>query len=575
MQIRLKIISLGFLFSILGILGRLYHWQVVKSSELAAQAKAQHTKKESIDALRGNIFAADESILSSTSVSWLVYAALPELKDDPKTIANQLAMIWVPSESDEEGYDYQRALFDEAVRLEGLLSKEDVSWIALKDRVSDEIKSNIAALGVGGIGFEPQQSRLYPEASSAAHLLGFVGKDEEGGSTGYFGLEGFYDLTLAGKPGFRQRESSALGIPLLSGLWRSSEAIAGVDLVTHIDKTVQFMVEQSLQSAIESYGAKSGVIIVMRPSDGAILGLASYPSFDPSIYWEYGDQFFKNPAISDSFEPGSIFKPLVMAAGIDAGEVEPDTKCDICHEPLKVGKYTIGTWNDEYQKDATMTEVIVHSDNVGMSFVGLKLGKNKMYQYLSDYGLGQKTGIDLQGEASPSLREKNGWGDIDVATASFGQGIAVTPIQMITAMSAIAGDGKVVYPQVVDKLKINGWEQDLEPRFGKQVISHKAASQVAQMMVAAAKEGEAKWTAVQGFEIAGKTGTAQIPVSGHYDAEKTIASFIGFAPASDPKFLMLVTLREPESSPWASETAAPLWFAIAKKLFPYLGVQPE
>lgn len=575
MQIRLKIISLGFLISTLGILVRLYYWQVVKSSDLTAQAKAQHTQKESIDARRGNILSSDGSILSSTSVSWLVYASLPELQQKPREIANMLASIWIPRESPEENYDYQKTLLEEAVRLEGLLSKEDISWIALKHRVDDATKVNIAALKIEGIGFEPEQTRLYPEASSAAHLLGFVGKDEEGNNTGYFGLEGFYDLTLSGKPGFRQRESSALGTPILSGVWRSSEAVAGVDLVTHIDKTVQFLVEQNLQSAVEKYGAKSGVVIVMRPHDGAILGLASYPSFDPGEYWEYSDELFKNSAISNSFEPGSIFKPLVMAAGIDAGEVKPDTKCDICHEPLKIGKYAIRTWNDKYQKDATMTDVIVHSDNVGMSFVGLKLGKDTLFDYLSKYGFGSETGIDLQGEATPTLRDKNDWGDIDVATVSFGQGIAVTPIQMITAMTAIARDGKIVYPQVVDKLRVDGWEEDLKPRYGETVLSKEAANQVAQMMVEAAKNGEAKWTAVRGFEIAGKTGTAQIPVAGHYDEDKTIASFIGFAPAPDPEFLMLVTLREPESSPWASETAAPLWFNIAKDLFPYLGVQPQ
>lgn len=575
MQTRIKIVSFGFLISALGILGRLYYWQVIKSAELTAQAKAQHTTKENISARRGHILAADGSILGATSTNWLVYASLPQLKQTPKQIANTLAPLWVDRDSDKEDYDYQRELLSETLRLEGLLSKTDVEWVALKHRVGDEIKSNIEALDISGIGFEPEQTRLYPEASSAAHLLGFVGKDEEGNNTGYFGLEGFYDLILSGKPGFRQRESSALGIPLLSGIWRSSEAVAGVDLLTHIDKTVQFIIEQNLQNAIEAYGAKSGVIIVMRPNDGAILGLASYPGFDPGSYWEYRNELFKNPAISDSFEPGSIFKPLVMAAGLDAGKVEPDTKCDICHEPLKIGKYTIRTWNNEYQKDATMTEVIVHSDNVGMSFVGLRLGKAKLYEYLEKYGFGQKTGIDLQGEASPSLRPKEDWGDIDVATASFGQGIAVTPIQMITAMTAIARGGEIVYPQVVDKLRVDGWEEDLKPRFGQRVISKEAASQAAQMMVAAAKDGEAKWTAVRGFEIAGKTGTAQIPVAGHYDEDKTIASFIGFAPASDPKFIMLVTLREPQSSPWASETAAPLWFKIAKDLFPYLGVQPQ
>jgi cell division protein FtsI/penicillin-binding protein 2 len=222
-----------------------------------------------------------------------------------------------------------------------------------------------------------------------------------------------------------------------------------------------------------------------------------------------------------------------------------------------------------------MTDVIVHSDNVGMVFVGQKLGIDKMYDYLSSFGIGGLSGIDLQGEMSPVLRKKGSWGRIDLATSSFGQGVAVTPIQMVRAVGAIANKGIMMTPQIVDKLIGEGWEEDIKPAAGKRVISAKASREITSMMAEAAQNGEAKWTNISGFRVAGKTGTAQIPIAGHYDSERTIASFIGFAPFEDPKFVMLVTLHEPSSSPWASETAAPLWYSIAKDLFVQFGIQPK
>jgi len=345
-------------------------------------------------------------------------------------------------------------------------------------------------------------------------------------------------------------------------------------LVLHLDKGIQRIVEAKLEKAIEAYGAKSGTVIVMNPKDGAVLAMASYPSYDPKEYFKYGDEYFKNPAISDSFEPGSVFKPIIMAAALDAEAVKPDTKCEICDGPLKIDKYEIETWNREYRPDSTMTDVIIHSDNVGMVFAGQKLGADKLYDYLDRFGIGELTNIDLQGEVNPGLREKKTWNIVDLATASFGQGVAVTPIQMAKAVAVIANKGKAAAPQVVDKIEVDAWEEDIKPEIGERVISEKAARAITEMMVLAVKEGESKWVQARGFRVAGKTGTAQIPVKGHYDEEKTIASFVGFAPAEDAKFVMLVTLREPESSPWASETAAPFWFSIAGELFPYLGIQP-
>lgn len=537
---------------------------------LAQEAQSQYVEGKVISAPRGNIRSNDGSWLAARDQAWLVFASIPDIKDDINKIADSLAPYFITIE---EGDDEYKLLVQEASRIKSQLSKEAV-WVPIKASIDSETKKKIEEMGILGIGFDPIEDRIYPEASSAAHILGFVGKDDEGIDTGYFGLEGYYDLVLSGKPGYSQREADVKGVPILGGTSKEVSAYQGVDLITHIDKAVQISLEDHMEKGMEKYGAVSGTGIIMDPKTGAIIAMASFPRFDPGKYNEFKNEDFVNPAVTFSFEPGSIFKVLVMSAGLDTGEVEIDTKCDICGGPVKVDKYFIKTWNNEYNKDATMLDVIVHSDNTGMVFVAKKLGIDRMYEYLKNFGIGDITGVDLQGEASPNIREKDDWSVVDLATSSFGQGIATTPLQMIRAVSAIANKGIIMTPQVVDKIEGDGFREDIKPIEGKRVISEEAAKDMTAMMVEAAKNGEAKWTYRQGFGVAGKTGTAQIPVEGHYDEDKTVASFIGFAPFNDPKFVMLITLREPQSSPWASETAAPLWYDVAEDLFLYYGIQP-
>ncbi len=573
MKSRLYVLIGVFCLGLIGLSLRLFFWQVIKSKELTQEARYQHQNGRKIQAKRGNILASDGSFLAASQSSWLLFVQKSEISLSHKDLANKLGPLVV--EEIKEGENAKQKLMDEVLRIQEVLDRKDLVWVPIKHKITIDVKRNIEALKLKGVGFDPEELRFYPEASASAHVLGFVGKDDEGVDKGYFGLEGYYDLSLAGKPGFIKEESDTRGVPILIGQSKEITALGGVDLKTTIDKRIQFIVEDKLKQGIEKYGAKNGVAILMEPKTGKVRAMAAYPSYDPATYSQFEQEFFKNPAISDSFEPGSIFKPLVMAAALDSKAIEVDTVCDICGGPVKVDKYTIETWNKKYKPDSSMTEIIVHSDNVGMTFIGQKLGTEKLYDYLKKYGLGSLTGIDLQGEATPALREKNKWNIVDLATATFGQGIAVTPIQIIKAFSAIANNGKMVTPQIVEKIVKDGKEQNIKTDIQKEVISESVAAQTTAMMVEAVEKGEAKWTYVPGFKVAGKTGTAQIPIGGHYDAEKTIASFIGFAPANDPKFIMLITLREPQSSPWASETATPLWFSIAKDLFPYLGIQPE
>ncbi len=553
---------------------RLFYWQIIRGKELSQIARSQYQRSDLQKAPRGDILASDESWIVTNKNVYTVFAE-PQLLDNERgDMADRLADVLVAERGTNEDEDKYKVLVGEIGRLNTLLNRREALWVPLATKVSRQSKEKIDEFGYSGIGFELVSVRNYPEGSMAAQLLGFVGKDDTGGDLGYFGLEGYYELILTGKHGLLTEERDAAGRTLGTGDFNESAAINGANLITFIDKFIQLTVEKKLELAMERYGAKEGSVIVMDPHTGGVLAMASTPSYEPAKYEEYGNEYFRNPVVSDSFEPGSIFKVVVMASGLDAGVVEPETLCDICTGPYQIGKYSIGTWNDEYYPSTNMTDVIKHSDNVGMIFVGNKLGKDRMYDYLSSFGFGKVTNVDLQGEMTPKLREKDEWGDVDLAITSFGQGVAVTPIQMISAVNAIANDGVYLSPKVVKTIKGNGWEQEFSISSSRRIISKEASDEITLMMAEAAKSGESKWTYREGFGVAGKTGTAQIPIAGKYDAEKTIASFIGFAPFDNPKFVMLVTLREPESSPWASETAAPLWYDIANDLFTHYRMQP-
>lgn len=555
---RLKVISFIFLLGFVAIISRLFYWQVVMRKDLSRQAAYQYKGSETTVAPRGSILAVDGTWLAAARTNWLLFADKPKL-ENLNLVANSLSPIL-----EEESMDiYKR------------INKEGAVWLPIKHKITNEQKEKIEKLGLSGIGFEAEESRFYPEGSSSAQLLGFVGKNESGEDIGYFGLEGYYDLSLRGKSGFKSQEKDLSGAPLISSGIKEISNVSGTNLITYIDKGIQAKAEEKLKLGIEKYGAKEGSVVIMDPKTGGIIAMASYPSYDPFKYGEYDGSLYKNPVISDVFEPGSIFKVVVMAAALDAGVVEPDTKCDICDGALKVDKYFIETWNKKYYPESTMTDVIVHSDNVGMSFVAQKMGYDLMYDYLEKFGIGSLTGIDLQGESSVQLRKKGTWNIVDLVTSSFGQGIATTPIQILRASSVVANKGVMVTPKVVKAIELDGWQQDVKNEEKVRVISKEASEKMTSIMVESARHGEAQWTNLKGFSVAGKTGTAQIPIAGHYDAEKTIASFVGFAPANNPKFIMLVTLKEPQSSQWASETAAPLWYSIARDLFIFFGIQPE
>lgn len=537
---------------------RLFYWQVVRATDLRLEAASQYYLTFTLPAQRGSIFASDGKPLVLNQSAFLVYA-------EPRNITNISAFAASVSP----------LISRDAEEIASWLSVPNRAWVPLAHKVESARVEQLKELQLKGLGFEREPKRMYPESSMAAHLVGFVGSDENGKDRGYFGLEGYYGRELAGKDGMLQLEKDIRGSPILVGESRRIESQDGRSLVLWLDRTVQRIVEDRLLDGMRKYGAKEGSIIVMDPKTGGILAMASVPSYNPGNFGDFVKEVYKNPVIAGVYEPGSTFKVLVMAMGIDRGVVTPAAMAEESG-PTRVGQYFIRTWDDKYRGLISMTDVLVHSSNVGMVYVQNKLGKDGILAVLHKFRFGDLTGIDLQEEAPASVREDRDWKEIDLATASFGQGIGVTPIQMIRAVGAIANNGQLMKPQVVKEIRdASGLVVPNKANTPIQVISPATAHVITEMMIAAVDHGDAKWAKPKGYRIAGKTGTAQIPVAGHYDTTKTIASFVGFAPADDPKFIILVTLREPTSSPWGSETAAPLFFAIAKDLFTYYGIVPQ
>jgi len=534
---------------------RLSYWQIVRAEDLKDMGRFQSTETISNPPQRGEILFQDGYPLATNQFSYLMYAN-PHLIDTK--------------------YDYAKKISQLVDRDEASISAaldKDLFWVKLADNLNLEKKIEIEKKEFKGVGFETRASRYYPEASMSAHLVGFVGKDEHGSDKGYFGIEGYYDELLQGRGGASYIIRDALGNPILSDI-REEEKIDGRNVKLTLDRTVQYITEEKLKKGIESYQAEGGTAIVMNPKTGAVLAMASFPQFDPQKYYEAND--FQNPAISKLYEPGSTFKVLIMASGIDAGVVKPNTKCAECSKPVEIGEYQIKTWNNKYYANTTMTEVIQHSDNTGMVFVARKLGVDKLIDYLERFGIGALTKIDLQGEATGVIRDESSWYPIDLATASFGQGISITPIQLLSAVNSIANDGIMMKPYVAGSIvDESGKIFETKPEKKGEPIKASTAKVMTAMMVNAVEKGESKWTKLKGYRVAGKTGTAQIPVAGHYDPSQTIASFVGFFPAEDPIISMLVLVNRPKTSIYGSETAAPIFFKIAEDVINYYKIPPS
>lgn len=546
-----------FLFCFFVVIARLFYWQVVKADELTSLGQSQYGSLLTVKPKRGDIQANDGFPLVTNRLSYLVFA-------NPKEVSNK----------NEVAKQLEPLLQINSASLSARLSM-DGYWVSLKSGIDTKTRDAIDNLHIPGVGFEEDYARFYPEASMAATLLGFVGKDELGNDKGYSGLEGYYDRQLRGRYGQAIEIHDALGRPILSHLTGNGAAQDGRTLVLTIDRSLQFLAETKLKEGVKQFGAASGMVGIMDPKTGNILAMANYPSFDESTFWEYDQPLYRNPFITDLYEPGSTIKPLVMAGALDANLVKPDTTCPICSGPVKVGDYDIHTWNNEYFPNISMMDIIRHSDNTGMVYVSEKMGLDRMLSTFEKFGLTDPTNVDLQGETSSHMLDRRVWYPIDVATSAFGQGISITPLELLDGFSSLANDGVRMQPRIVDKIiTSDGDTITIPPVKLSQPISSKTAKVMTEMLVYTVNKGEASFARLKGYRIAGKTGTASIPVAGHYDPTQTIASFIGYAPADNPKFVMLVVFNKPSASIYGAETAAPTFFDIAQHVLSYYHISP-
>lgn len=575
---RSRVFSLVFYFALIVIISRLFYWQVVQGQQLKVEGESQTLRKLDHKGLRGQIYTSDNYLLVGNQKVYDLKLDKKNFQGDSNYLAQRLADL-----VSEERFIEQNLFGKE----EQLLSKETLreeiedkfasrgNWPKLIDSLSQEQKLAIEKLDNPYLYFDEAYQRFYPEASMAAHLTGFVGRDENANEIGRYGIEGALEDELKARFESKLLRMDALGF-LLAGQKYESKNLNGRDVTLTIRRDIQHLAEQSLAKGIEQYQADRGEIVILDSKTGKILALAAWPSYQQWQYYKYPGEVLKNPSLTNLYEPGSTFKTLTIAAGIDSKVIDKNTVCTKCAGPRQVAGYSIKTWNDEYHPNITMLDGYAKSDNTAMIFISDLLGTDHFVSYLKKFGIGKNIEIDLQDDTRTPFPNKIG--PVETATISFGQGISTNSLELLRAVNVIANRGKMLDPIIVEKVfdQQTGQEIVSQIKEGEQIISTEAADQVTEMMVEAALHGEAQWIASDKYTVAAKTGTSQVPdPNGGYKEDETIASFIGFAPASNPRFTMLVKLENTKSSPWAAETAAPLWYKVADKLMILLNITPD
>ncbi len=566
-----------FFLSLAIVVSRLFYWQVLMSSQLRAEGESQTLRKLENKGLRGQIYTSDGYLLVGNKRVYDLKLDKKNFQGDSKYLAYKLSEI---ASQDWRFEDASSSAQREELKktIEQEVSQKFQSkgnWPKLLDNLSQESKNKIEDLKNDYLAFDENYERFYPEASMAAHLTGFVGRDENANEIGRYGIEGALEDELKAKAESSLFKMDALGF-LLSGQKYDSKNLNGRDITLTIRRDVQNLVEQNLAYGIEKYQADRGEVIILDSKTGKILALAAWPSYKQWQYYKYPGDVLKNPSLTRLYEPGSTFKTLTIAAGIDSQVITKDTPCPKCSGPRQIAGYSIKTWNDVYNPNISMIAGYAKSDNTAMMFISDLLGTDHLVSYLKKFGIGDNINIDLQDDTRTPFPSKIG--PVETATISFGQGISTNSLELLRAVNAIANQGKILEPLIVEKVFDQQSQTEIPSQIkeGEQVISKEAAKTVTEMMIEAALHGEAQWIASKKYTVAAKTGTSQVPdPHGGYKEDETIASFIGFAPASNPRFTMLVKLENTKSSPWAAETAAPLWYKVADKLMILLNITPD
>ncbi|MEK7562624.1 MAG: penicillin-binding protein 2 [Patescibacteria group bacterium] len=559
---RLNLILIVIFIFGAAVTSRLFYLQILSHKFYQSQALGQQAGFQEIYGTRGQIFFANSqeskgSIGTGETKSMAINRDFFVISAMPKEIENNDIFAKVLAENIGETKELILS------KLEGR-----TSYTVIKRGLAQEDIDKIKSLNLKGIYWERTPARYYPQENLASQVVGFLG----GGGTGQYGLEGYYDEDLKGKSGIQEdkRGLDLIFSPEMPG------SLDGSDFYLTIDYNIQFEAEILLKEVKKNLNIDSGQIIVMKPDSGRILAMANYPSFDPNQFSKENDlEIFQNSATQKLFEPGSVMKPFIMAMGINEGKVTPDTTfTDLGF--IKVGKEIIYNFGREKYGKRTMTEVLEKSINTGAVFVEEKILHNTFLNYMDNYGFFRKTDVDLQGEVYSQNDLLKTGPDVEFATASFGQGIEITPVQLVRGFSVFANGGKLPKPYVVEKTIQGESEMYTKIQPQDQVISQQTASEVTTMMINVVERGYGSEAKILGYYIAGKTGTAEVPLKNGkgYELDKTIQSFIGFAPALNPKFLILIKLDDPKV-PKSSLSAAPVFRKLAQYIINYWKIPPD
>ncbi len=556
--IRLAVLLAFIMICVALLAWRLFYWQVLQHEWLQEQAVSEQVREQILPPQSGVIYDSRGHVLAVSVAADFVSADLSAVADPGLTAERLSPILGVP-----------------AAELRAKLTDGSGSYVRLSGKIDDHVRRQVLTLQLPGIQLEPTAQRVYPEGTLAAHLLGFA----DGEGQAWYGLEDHYSSTITGRPGRIRAEMDNAGTEIGFGFRERAAPQDGYDLILTVDRTIQHFVERELQQTLVRHEAESGTIIVLEVATGAIVAMASHPTFDPNHYDRFEAELFRNPAISMPFEPGSTFKLVTVAAAIDLGLVNPHTTYTDTGS-VTIGPHTIHNWDDRSHGLTTVTALLQKSLNTGAVWVARLLGPRRFYHYVTAFGFGSRTGVDLQGEAPGRFRNFTdpGWTPSDLATNSFGQGITVTPLQLVSAIAGLANHGQLMRPYVVQArvdAKTGEVAATTAPVVAQQVVNPSTARMMLQMMEVVAKQGETNYALVPGYRVGGKTGTASIPTSAGYDPELTIASYVGVAPVDAPRFAILVKVDRPKGVPWGSVVAAPAFRNIAEELMVYYRIEPS
>lgn len=548
--------------------GRTAYWQIGQQSALAARADAEHLRAIELPAGRGEILDSQGHVLA-LSITERTVIADPDVIRQVNALASTAATL---AQALDQPVDVIRGQLSQPGAYVQIHDASGATLL-LSAAQAQAVSEAIGAGNLPGVALYPLVRRIYPNAALAAQVLGFVRSSD---GIGQYGVEQAYQQMLAGRPGEIYTAVDAAGDPIASAPQRQTPAVPGANVTLTLDANVQYWAEQGLAQTVQQTGATGGSVIVLDPHTGAVIAMASLPSFDPSAYGSYSLADFNNPAIAGAYDPGSVMKAVTMAAGVDTGAITPDSSF---YDPgeVTVDGTALYNWDRIGHGEENMTQVLQYSANVGAVWVAQRVGAHAFNAYLSAFGFGSLTGIGLPGESPGVLANPQSPGDVqlELAENAFGEGIAVTPLQIAAAYGALANGGLLMRPYIVQSVAVDSGQGQVTtfgPHPVRQVVSPSTASTVTTMLVNSAYVSEAQMNLVRGYTVAAKTGTSTPNVT---DPSLTYASVVGYAPASNPRFVLLVKLDHPQTTIFGGSAAGPLWRSLAEHLFIYYRIPPD